>query len=131
MELNVCIIDDDLVSQFASRYSIEQSNNQCRIITCDNAEEGLDTFNHLLQQNREVPDIVFLDLQMGDMDGWEFLEKFKSIPEWPKTTDIYILSSFTNSKDRARAKEHPMIQGYFDKPLSKKDVDKILVPRVD
>ncbi|MEK6154038.1 response regulator [Flavobacteriaceae bacterium 3-367] len=131
MELNVCIIDDDLVSQFASRYSIEQSNSSCRIITCDNGEDGLDTFYNLLQNHEDVPDIVFLDLQMGGMDGWEFLEKFKSIPKWPKTTDIYILSAFTNSKDRARAKEHPMIQGYFDKPLSKKDVDKIFVPKAD
>lgn len=126
MELTVCIIDDDLVSQFATRYSIEQSGKQCTILTCDDGVEGLDTLNHMLHGDKEVPDIVLLDLIMDGMDGWEFLENFKRIADWPKKTSIYILSAFTNSRDRGKAREHPLIEGYFDKPLTKNDVDKIL-----
>ncbi|HMB64226.1 MAG TPA: response regulator [Eudoraea sp.] len=131
MELTVCIIDDDLVSQFATRYSIEQSKKQCTILTCDDAAEGLDTLNHMLQGDSEVPDIVLLDLIMQGMDGWEFLEKFKGIANWPKKTRVYILSAFTNSRDRARAREHPLIEGYFNKPLTKNDVDKIFGANLD
>ena len=87
MELKVLIIDDDLVSQFASRYCIEQSISNCRTIVYDTAE----AVTNALQK-----------------------------------TDIYILSAFANSNDRARAKGHPMIKGHFDKPLSKSIMDKIL-----
>ena len=131
MKLTVCIIDDDLVSQFATRYSIEQCGYPCSVITCDGVEDCLETFDTLLEQNREVPDIVLLDLVMGDMSGWDFLERFSQIPDWPKETAIYILSAFTNSKDRARAKEHPLIQGYFDKPLTNNDVEDIFSSKVE
>ena len=131
MKLTVCIIDDDLVSQFATRYSIEQCGYPCNIITCDSSEECLETFNSLLEQDKEVPDIVLLDLVMGDMDGWDFLDKFSGISHWPKTTAIYILSAFTNSKDRNKAKEHPLIQGYFDKPINRNDLEQILSSMVE
>jgi len=131
MKLTVCIIDDDLVSQFATTYSIEQCGHPCSIITCDGVEDCIATFNSLLEQKREVPDIVLLDLVMGDMDGWDFLDLFSQIPDWPKETAIYILSAFTNSKDRARAKEHPLIQGYFDKPLTNNDVENIFSSKVE
>ena len=130
MELIVCIIDDDMVSQFASSYCIEQSSVKCRIIMCDNAEMGLNLFSDRLQGGKDVPDILFLDLVMDGMDGWEFLDKLKHITEWPIRTDIYILSAFTNAKDRTRAKEHPMIQGYFDKPLSKDTVNRIFLEKM-
>ncbi|MGB5666382.1 MAG: response regulator [Maribacter sp.] len=130
MELTVCMIDDDLVSQFASRYCIEQSNANCRIIKCDNAEEGLHLFADLLQGEKDVPDILFLDLVMQGMDGWEFLDTLKNMTDRPLRTDIYILSAFTNSKDRLRAKEHPMVQGYFDKPLSKDTVNRIFLAKI-
>lgn len=131
MKRTICIIDDDLVSQFATTYSIEQFGFPSTIITCDGVQDSLDTFNSLLEQNREVPDIILLDLVMGDMNGWEFLERFSQIPDWPKETAIYILSAFTNAKDRMRAKEHPLIHGYFDKPLTNNDVGNIFSSKVE
>ena len=130
MELTVCIIDDDMVSQFASSYCIEQSTVKCRIIMCDNAEMGLNLFSDLLQGGKDDPDILFLDLVMPGIGGWEFLDKLKHITEWPLRTDIYILSAFANTKDRTRAKEHPMIQGYFDKPLSKDTLNRIFLEKM-
>ncbi|MCM4162812.1 MULTISPECIES: response regulator [unclassified Arenibacter] len=126
MELKVCIIDDDLVSQFASRYCIEQSISNCRTIVCDTAEEVLNMFAPPVIDKEDVPDLIFLDLVMNGMDGWEFLDTIKIGSNVLQKTDIYILSAFSNSKDRTRAKEHPMIKGHFDKPLSKSIMEKIL-----
>jgi len=126
MELKVCIIDDDLVSQFASRYCVEQSISNCRTIVCDTAEEVLNMFAHPFNNEEDVPDLIFLDLVMNGMDGWEFLDKIKTGSKALQKSEIYILSAFSNSKDRTRAKEHPMIKGHFDKPLSRSIVDKII-----
>jgi CheY-like chemotaxis protein len=130
MEWTVCIIDDDLVSQFASVYCIEQVNVKCKIITCDSAAEGLDLISTRIRDKMALPDVLFLDLVMPEMDGWEFLDRLKLITDGLQTVDIYILSAFANSKDRERAKHHPMIQGYFDKPLSKSILEKIFQPKI-
>lgn len=129
MEWTVCIIDDDLVSQFASVYCIEQTKVKCKILTCESALEGIELFSSRLKENKNLPDILFLDLVMPEMDGWEFLERIKPITDGLHKIDIYILSAFANSKDRERAKHHPMIQGYFDKPLSKSILEKIFHPK--
>ena len=119
-----------MVSQFASSYCIEQSTAKCKIIMCDNAEMGLNLFSDLLLGGKDVPDILFLDLVMDGIDGWEFLDRLKHITKWPIRTNIYILSAFANTKDRTRAKEHPMIQGYFDKPLSKDTLNRIFLEKM-
>jgi len=72
----------------------------------------------------------FLDLVMDWIDGWEFLDQLKHSTQWPIRTDIYNLSAFANSKDRTRAKEHPMIQGYFDKMLSKDALNRIFLEKL-
>jgi len=130
MELTVCIIDDDMVSQFASVYCIEQASLNCKIITCESGAEGLELFSTRLKEKKNLPDIIFLDLVMPKMDGWEFLDKLKHIDNNLQKVDIYVLSAFKNSKDRERAKHHPMIQGYFDKPLSKSIMEKIFQPKL-
>ena len=97
---------------------------------CDNAEMGLQLFSDLVQDGKDLPDILFLDLVMDGIDGWEFLDQLKQSIQWPIKTDIYILSAFANSKDRTRAKEHPMVQGYYDKPLSKDTLNKIFLEKM-
>ena len=126
MKLTVCIIDDDLVSQFATRYCIQQSQGEFEIITCSSGEEGLSVFMDLLESTGKLPDIVFLDLVMDGMDGWTFLENLQNLFKGQALPEIYVLSAFVNSKDRAIAKEHKLISGYIDKPLSRNFLDKIL-----
>ncbi len=130
MQRTVCIIDDDLVSQFATRYCIEQQEGNHNITTCNSAEEGLLYCAKLLEDKKELPDIIFLDLIMGDMNGWAFLENLQLISEGHRQPKIYILSAFTNSKDRAIAKENPLISGYFDKPLTKTSLEKVFPKKI-
>ena len=127
---NIYIIDDDLVSQFATRYCIQQYEEHFTISTCTNAEEALVTLSSLLLEEEDFPDIIFLDLVMGGMSGWDFLDNLKNLSRSKKMPDIYILSAFANSKDRAIAKKHNLIKGYIDKPLSKNSLDKIFKVKV-
>lgn len=126
MGLLVCIIDDDLVSQFATQYRVKQADESCDLISFDSAKEGLEMYVDNLANEKPVPDILLLDLVMPIMDGWEFLDEFENISDFNIPTDIYILSSFTNSEDRKKAKTHPLVKGYFNKPLTRMDVQKFL-----
>lgn len=129
MQTTIFIIDDDLVSQFATRYCIEQYNGDFNIVACGSAEEGLKLCANLLAEKEPLPDIIFLDLVMGDMNGWAFIDNLELISEGHKQPDIYVLSAFVNSKDRAIAKEHSLIAGYFDKPLTKASLEKIFAAK--
>ncbi|QWX83503.1 response regulator [Cellulophaga sp. HaHaR_3_176] len=120
MALNICIIDDDLVSQFATQYKLGQSDVSCSISTYDNAKDFLSILSN---QPDSMPDIILLDLVMPEMDGWEFLEEFEKKFKNVNNLKIYAISAFGNSKDRERIKNHALVCGYFDKPLSKVNVD--------
>lgn len=126
MKLTTCIIDDDLVSQFATRYCIQQSPGDFEIITCSSGEEGLKTCITMAEEEDKLPDIIFLDLVMDGMSGWDFLNNLQQLFKDHPLPSVYVLSAFTNSSDRAIAKEHHMIAGYVDKPLSRSFLEKIL-----
>lgn len=125
MAYTVCIIDDDMVSQFATRYCLGQYPEKFEVLTCNSAEDGIRLCASLLEEQKKLPDYIFLDLSMGDMNGWAFIENLKLISEGYTQPKIFILSAFVNAKDRLVAKEHPMVSGYFDKPLTATNLEEV------
>lgn len=77
-------------------------------------------------RNQKLPDILLLDLDMPGMDGRSFLRELEKMDGTVKRIHIYILSAFTSSRDRDLARENPLVQGFFNKPLSTANVKLIL-----
>lgn len=125
MALRVWIVDDDLVSQFSTEYCIRQSNKDATVKSFDNAISCLDKFKECLAKGNDIPNIILLDIVMPQMDGWDFLSEVGKLVGWADKVNVYVLSSFAKSKDREYAKKHPLVRGYFDKPLSNISADKI------
>ncbi|MGB7394446.1 MAG: response regulator [Pricia sp.] len=123
----IWIIDDDLVSLYATRYRIGQTKTTAKVFDFDTAEIALEYYEKALRNKGQLPDIIFLDLIMPGINGWQFLETLKSMKAHGKVPNVYVLSSFSNSKDRRLAKEHASILGYFDKPISKLDMERTLL----
>ena len=123
--MKVWIIDDDLVSRFATQYGIQQASTPCTIQIFESAMEVLDVVNDKTFLAQDLPDIILLDLVMPNMDGWQFLDELNKSGKQKSGMRIFILSAFAKVKDRQLAKEHPLVHGYFDKPLSRISVDSI------
>ncbi len=121
------IIDDDMVSQFAIKYKIEQSHSSYKVISYYSVEEALDAIRACLNIPNDLPDKVLLDLELPGTSGWFFLAELEKIYKGMSSMEIYIVSAFSNSSDRKLAKENPLIKGYFDKPLNKAAVDQIFM----
>lgn len=113
----ICIIDDDPIFIFGSKILLRNNNFAADFLICQNGKEALEVLVPLIESEQECPEVIFLDLNMPIMDGWEFLEEFGKLPE-KKDVRIYILSSSVDSRDMERAKNYSMVNGFIAKPLT-------------
>lgn len=80
-------------------------------------EDGHSAIDYLKQQDQ--PDIVFLDIHMPEMDGFEFLDEFAELPdERREGTRLYMISSSLDPSDKQRAEAHPLVDAFLGKPLT-------------
>ena len=64
----------------------------------------------------QLADLILLDLNMPYMDGWMFIEHFRTLT-LPSSIPIHIQSSSVSTEDQERAKGYPEIAGYIIKPF--------------
>ena len=74
-----------------------------------------------------LPDIIFLDISMPIMDGWEFLEEYEQIEaQFEKKIKLYMFSSSISPHDMERAKQFSAVLDFIIKPLSKEKITELL-----
>lgn len=122
----VCIIDDDNIYINLMKKIIEIKKLSDSILIFNNGKEAIDFFLDSLD-NEDNPQVIFLDLNMPVMDGWQFLQEFSKIKNKIKNKiEIYVVSSSINSKDIERAKSIDIVSDYLTKPIKLDDFEKIL-----
>lgn len=126
-------IDDDPTTLMLIKMVTEKASFAKEVVTASNGREALDYYQNLAQQAEEqkanYPQLIFLDLNMPFMNGWEFLDEFVRdwCPLFPDTK-VVILSSSANPVDKEKAKQYPIIIGYISKPITA-DLLKMLVKK--
>jgi response regulator of citrate/malate metabolism len=115
-ETKKCIIvDDEPAAHYVPANYIKQNPQLELVFQGYNGIEAMD----YLRENKV--DLMFLDINMPVLNGWEFLKKYLEM--YPDRTDkIVILSSSIDFQDRQKAEEFPIISGFLEKPLT---IDKI------
>lgn len=116
----VLLVDDDEVYLFAAGKTIEATGMAGQIEVCNNGLEAISYLNNILQHGKELPDVIFIDINMPVMDGWEFLEKYHELMSGRQTgIRIYILSSSVDKNDMLRSKQFDCVSDYIVKPVYK------------
>jgi len=81
-------------------------------------ENGFDALDYL-RSVTILPELIFLDINMPRMNGWEFLEQFKKLERNDKTDSVIImLSTSLNPSDRKKAELFPEVRSFESKPLT-------------
>jgi CheY-like chemotaxis protein len=117
--MNVWLIDDDNVTNMLNRFFLEEHFTHLNITAFVYAQ---DAFNTLMQTSQK-PDVIFLDINMPVMNGWEFLDALgKNITSMVNIPQIYLLSSSLDPSDKGKAAHINLVKGFISKPL---EIEKI------
>lgn len=123
---HVCLIDDDHIFLYGAKRLMREIDFYEDLSVFSNGREALDHFRKVVHTNSSLPSLMFLDINMPIMTGWEFLEELLNLPGID--TDgmyIYIMSSSVDPRDLERIQAYPLIKNYILKPMTMEDLQGI------
>ena len=126
----VLCIDDDQIALVLCDLVIKKAGFAKEVVTAMNGKEGLGFFSTHFKENKnteEAPQIIFLDLNMPVMNGWDFLEDYvmKYADRLP-STKVVIISSTVNPEDFSRANRYDMVIDFINKPLTTDGLEELM-----
>ncbi len=120
----ILLVDDDPDDNFFHQRIINKMNITDMIAV---AKNGIEALEYLRKENQCIPELIFLDINMPMMNGWEFLDEYKSLDAKQKARiTIMMLTTSANPDDIKRANEIEDVTGIKTKPLSVEMLNEIL-----
>ena len=116
----IMVVDDDPISSVIVKKLSELTGFAEEVVSFISAVDGLDYLQQVADQKQEPPVLIFLDIRMPIVNGWDFLERFRKINQhdYFSNTSIYMLTSSSEQSDINKAKKYKMVTDYLVKPLS-------------
>jgi CheY-like chemotaxis protein len=111
------IIDDDEVYKYGFRKYVEVKELCAKVVDFSNGRDAINFLSDILNA-ANLPDIIFLDIDMPVMNGWEFMVAFEQIrTRICKKITIFLVTSCISYQDILQAQNHPDITDYIIKPI--------------
>ena len=121
------LIDDDQNDNYFHEREIKKVNLATIVITKDSPMDALEYLKSIKVNNNIQPDLIFLDINMPCMNGWEFLEEYIQLDkELQSGVMIVMVSTSGNLEDIERTKKFNFISDYKTKPLTKVKMEDIV-----
>jgi len=119
---NTCLlIDDNYIDNIVTRKLLENSRFAKNIVISESPDDAIEW----LRNGSVKPDVIFLDIRMPTMDGFEFLELYDKLAIDKNNTRIYLLSSSLDPADIKRSSNNKYITQFLHKPLTQKILEEI------
>ena len=126
--LKSLVIDDDYHYQRIVEKLFTHSKNFSKSTHLPSAALALEILNRHKNSPEQIPDYIFLDVHMPEMDAWEFLEEFEALAtNLEKHISIFVISSHPEQSFLERAKQHSNVKAVIDKDFGLEFLDSIPV----
>jgi CheY-like chemotaxis protein len=124
---SILLVDDDEINNFLNAMIIEETDLAHNIKTYTSAEKALQYLKESVKnKKKDLPELILLDVNMPEMDGWDFLEEYKKIIGTNlKRTKLMMLSSSMHERDVSKAKSYKFVVDYLPKPLNPSVIERI------
>lgn len=117
--IHLMLVDDDKLAAMIAEKMFERVTGKFEISVHLDSVTALS----VLKSKQNLPDAILLDINMPQIDGWSFLEQLNKMDIY---MDVIMLTASVYEDDMQKAKEYPQVKGFFQKPLNKDKIFKLL-----
>ena len=127
----IMLVDDDDTTNYLNQRLLENLNAAEKIVIMKDGEEALNYLTKACEAGNTgeyiCPDLMFLDIKMPVMDGFEFLDAYKEAKlNFGKEIVIMMLTSSASFYDLEKLKQYPDVKKHYSKSLTEVDVKDII-----
>lgn len=123
---NVWVVDDDASSNLLTSKMLINTNLVKNVWTDTSASRAFERMKQRIETGEDLPEMIFLDLRMPDMDGWQFLDAIKEHEELDPKPEIILLTGSTRTNDLIKSVVTPHIGSLINKPLTDFELRQVL-----
>jgi CheY-like chemotaxis protein len=122
----VMIIDDNVIDLYITKRLIIKNNFGKTVLEYASAKEALQYLQDLQKKLSLLPQVIFIDIYMPEMTGFEFMKAYDALdPLLKKSCQVYFISSTIDEIDIARSNKDMNITAFHVKPITKEFLESI------